>query len=148
MAQETFKATAKYTGEGLAVETESRGFKLILDEPKELGGTNKGMNPVEVLLCGLGACQTIVAKAFAPKFGIDLRGFWIELEGDLDTRGFKGKAGVKPGFSEIRYKMHMATDAAPEKVEEFAAFIEKTCPVGDTIATPVPMVSTGVVIEN
>lgn len=65
MAIETFKAVSRKLPEGLAVESEVRGFKIILDEPKELGGTNKGMNPVEALLCALGSCQTIVAAAFA-----------------------------------------------------------------------------------
>ena len=32
---------------------ETRGFKLILDEPKSLGGTNQGPNPVEYELAAL-----------------------------------------------------------------------------------------------
>lgn len=56
MAVETFKAVSKKLPEGLAVESEVRGFKMVLDEPKEMGGTNKGMNPVEALLCALGSC--------------------------------------------------------------------------------------------
>jgi len=147
MAIETFKAVSRKLPEGLAVESEVRGFKIILDEPKELGGTNKGMNPVEALLCALGSCQTIVASAFAKAKGIDLQGFWVELEGDLDTDGFMGKADVRPGFQEIRFKMHIKTDAPKEKVEEFAKFIENTCPVGDSLANPVKLVLSDVIVE-
>ncbi|ABY91553.1 OsmC family protein [Thermoanaerobacter brockii subsp. lactiethylicus] len=147
MAIETFKAVSRKLPEGLAVESEVRGFKIILDEPKELGGTNKGMNPVEALLCALGSCQTIVAAAFAQAKGINLQGFWVELEGDLDTDGFMGKAGVRPGFQEIRFKMHIKTDAPKEKVEEFAKFIENTCPVGDSLANPVKLVLSDVIVE-
>jgi uncharacterized OsmC-like protein len=31
-------------------EIETRGFKLIVDEPAELGGTNQAPNPVEYIL--------------------------------------------------------------------------------------------------
>ncbi|MEB4781503.1 hypothetical protein P5G60_07075 [Paenibacillus jamilae] len=61
----TFKASAKKLPEGLQVETNSnsRGFKILIDEPEDMGGTDKGINPVETLLCALGACQSIVASA-------------------------------------------------------------------------------------
>ncbi|WKV09621.1 OsmC family protein [Thermoanaerobacterium sp. CMT5567-10] len=147
MAIETFKAVSRKLPEGLAVESEVRGFKMLLDEPKELGGTNKGMNPVEALLCALGSCQTIVASAFAKAKGINLQDFWVELEGDIDLDGFMGKSDVRPGFQEIRFKMHVKTDASKEKVEEFAKFIEKTCPVGDSLANPVKLVLSDVVVE-
>lgn len=59
-----------------------------------------------------------------------------------------GKSDVRPGFSEIRYTFHIETNAPSEKVEEFKKFIEAHCPVGDTIANLVSLVSTGVVIEK
>lgn len=34
----TFKATAKKLPNGMQVETNSRGFKIIMDEPEDLGG--------------------------------------------------------------------------------------------------------------
>jgi uncharacterized OsmC-like protein len=141
----TFKATASKK-EGLAVETDARGFKIILDEPEDLGGTNRGMNPVEVLLCGLGACQTIVASAFAGEFGIDLQDFKVELEGDLDTDGFMGLSDVRPGYSHIRYNMHIKSDSPEEKIKEFVEFIESRCPVGDCLGKEVRLEKTNVTI--
>lgn len=141
----TFKASAKKLPEGLQVETESRGFKIVMDEPEELGGTNAAMNPVEALLCALGACQTIVASAFAQAKGFKFEEYHVELEGDLDPDGFMGLADVRPGFQEIRFTMHFKTDESQEKAEEFAEFIEKTCPVGDCIGNGVKLVKSGVV---
>ncbi|MDD3840457.1 MAG: OsmC family protein [Clostridia bacterium] len=148
MAKVTYKATSRKLGQGMAVESKARNFTVRLDEPKNLGGTDTGMNPVEMVLCALGACQTIVASAFAPNHGIDLKDFWVELEGDLDSDGFTGKSDVRPGFLEIRYKMHFDTTSPQEKVKEFAKFIESHCPVGDTVANPVKVVCSGVVVEN
>lgn len=141
----TFKATAKKLPEGMQVETNSRGFKIIMDEPEDLGGTNVAMNPVEALLCALGACQTIVASAFAAAHDFTFEDFHVEVEGDLDPDGFMGLADVRNGFQEIRTVMHFKTNESQEKTEAFAEFIEKTCPVGDCLENGVKLVKAGVV---
>ncbi|WP_217587463.1 OsmC family protein [Lentibacillus saliphilus] len=141
----TFKAVTKKLPEGLQVECNSRGFKILADEPKELGGTDKAMNPVEIVLCALGACQSIVASAFAQAHNFSYEEFHVELEGDLDPDGFMGLADVRTGFQEIRFTMHFKTDESQEKAEAFAEFIEKTCPVGDCLANGVKLVQSGVV---
>lgn len=141
----TFKATAKKLPEGLQVETAARGFKIMMDEPEDLGGTDTAMNPVEAVLCALGACQSIVAAAFAEAQDFHYEEFSVELEGDLDPDGFMGLADVRNGFQEIRFTMHFKTKESQEKAEAFADFIEKTCPVGDCLANGVKLVRAGVV---
>lgn len=143
----TFKASAKKCPSGLQVETDARGFKFILDEPEDLGGSNTGMNPVEAILCSLGACQTIVASAFAEAQGFSFEELHIELEGDLDPDGFMGLADVRNGFQEIRFTVHFKTKESQEKAEAFADFIEKRCPVGDCLTNGVKLVRAGVVRE-
>ena len=146
--KETFKAVARKTATGLQVESEARTFKIIMDEPEELGGSNTGMNPVEALLCTLGSCQTIVAFAFAEAYGIKLDGFHVEIEGDSDPDGFMGIAeGVRNGFQEIRYSMHFKSEASQEELEGFANFIESKCPVADCLQNGVPLKLTKVVVE-
>ncbi|TNJ64645.1 OsmC family protein [Paenibacillus hemerocallicola] len=147
MAVETFKATA-HLQEGVVVKVRSRNFELTIDEPKSLGGTDTGMNPVEAVLGALGACQSIVARVYARKFNVRLDDFWVELEGDLDLDGFFNKSDVRKGYSDIRYTFHIKTDAPREQVEAFIEFLERTCPVGDTIANPVNLKLNGIVIEN
>ncbi|WP_189014561.1 OsmC family protein [Paenibacillus marchantiophytorum] len=147
MAITTFKATA-HLQEGVVVKVSSRNFEFTIDEPKSLGGTDTGMNPVEALLGSLGACQSIVARVYAKKFDINLEDFRVEIEGDLDLDGFFKKSDVRPGYSDIRYTFHIKTDAPKERVEEFVKFLEETCPVGDTIANLVNLKLNGIVIEN
>ena len=115
---QTVKATARKLPNGMQVETSSRNFKVIIDEPKNAGGTDVGMTPVEALLGALGACQSIVAAAFAKAHNFTFEEFHVELEGDIDTDGFMGKADVRPGFQEIRFTMHFKTDESQEKAEE------------------------------
>ncbi|MGN7403121.1 OsmC family protein [Cytobacillus praedii] len=146
MPMTTFHATA-HLQQGVQVKAKSRNFEIIIDEPKELGGTDTGMNPVELTLSALGACQAIVARVYARKFKIEFDDLWIDVEGDLDTDGFLNKSDVRRGYSDIRFNIHIATDAPREKVEEFVAFIEKTCPVGDTIANPVNLKLNEIILE-
>ncbi|MDQ0091521.1 putative OsmC-like protein [Paenibacillus anaericanus] len=146
-AVQTFKATA-HLQDGVQVKTSSRHFELTIDEPKSLGGTDTGMNPVEVLLASLGACQSIVARVYAPKFGVKLDDFQVDVEGDLDLDGFFNKSDVRPGYSDIRYTFRIKTDSPKEKVEEFVHFLESKCPVGDTIANPVNLKLANIIIEN
>ncbi|WP_336784707.1 OsmC family protein [Paenibacillus sp. MMO-177] len=146
-AVQTFKATA-HLQEGVKVKTSSRNFEIIIDEPQSLGGTDTGMNPVEVLLASLGACQSIVARVYAPKFGIKLDDFQVEVEGDIDLDGFFNRSEIRPGYSDIRYTFRIKTDSPKAKVEEFVKFLESKCPVGDTLANPVNLKLVNVVIEN
>jgi len=147
MALATFKAISKSL-DGLAVENTVRDFKVIMDEPPSLGGADTGMNPVEGLLAALGSCQVIVANAFAKANGVDLQDFWVELEGDLDPDGFlMGKPGVRNGFQEIRFTMHIKSNSPAEKVEEFQKFIESRCPVGDTLVKGTNIVSNKIVLN-
>jgi len=149
MAVTTYKAVSRNLPGGLAVESESRGFKMIIDEPPSMGGTDTGMSPVEALLVSLGSCQCIVAAAFAQSQGIDLKGFWVEVEGDLDPVGFMtGDPNVRPGYQEIRFKMHINTDAPQNKVEAFQHFIESRCPVGDSLGKGVSLKPEAIVIER
>jgi len=146
-AVQTFKATA-HLQDGVKVKTTSRNFELIIDEPTSLGGTDTGMNPVEALLASLGACQSIVARIYAPKFGVKLDDFYVEVEGDIDLDGFFNKSDVRPGYSDIRYSFHIKTNSPREKVEEFVHFLESKCPVGDTLANPVNLKLVNIIIEG
>lgn len=146
-AVQTIKASA-HLQEGVKVITSARNFEIIIDEPKTLGGTDTGMNPIEVLLASLGACQSIVARVYAPKFGVKLDDFRVDVEGDIDLDGFFNRTEVRPGYSDIRYTFHIKTDSPKEKVEEFVKFLESKCPVGDTIANPVNLKLENIIIEN
>ena len=143
-----FKARSRKTETGLQVESESRGFKLIMDEPRALGGTDSGMNPIEALLCALGSCQSIVVAAFAKAQNFKYEEFHVELEGDLDPDGFLGRSDVKKGLQEIRFTMHFKTEESQESCERFADFVQSTCPVENTLLSDVKILRTAVVKDE
>lgn len=133
MSIEISKATAHLL-DGVKVESTSRGFKMILDEPIEEGGTDSAMNPVEALLCALGSCQSIVAKMVAENMGIEIEDLKVELEGDLDPAGYQGDINVRPGLQNIRSKFIIKSNASEEEIQQLVAVAEQFCPVGDTVS--------------
>ncbi|MEQ4924574.1 OsmC family protein [Proteus hauseri] len=133
---------------GLQMQCASRQFQLLLDEPASLGGKDSAMNPVEALLGTLGACKGIVAKSFARMHRINLKDIRIEVTGELDTDGFTGKnKDAKIGFSKITTHFFIQADNSEEEIAAFIAFIERTCPVFDTIKNP-PVCETSYRLEN
>src|SRR5690625_1470516 len=122
MAETVFKASA-HLQEGVQVKVRSRDFEIIVDEPESLGGTDTGMNPVEMVLCALGACQAIVASVFAKQHDMTFSDFRVELEEDLDNDGFLGKFDVIKDYIEIRYNINIETDIHIEKDEKFVDLI-------------------------
>lgn len=144
---QTVKASAKKLPEGMQVEVESHGFKFLLDESPEKGGTGKGPNPSEVMLASFAACQTMVAVMLAGKMRIDLQGYHAEVEGDYDPEALAGRSDNRKGAMEIRFTMHFKSDAPREKLEKLAEMIEEYCPVRDTLANGTRMVRSGIVVE-
>ena len=147
MAIEVFKSTTNLK-QGLQVEVVSGKHSFLLDEPPALGGTDTGMNPVEALLGSMGACMCIVARSFAKMHKIDLQDFKIDLDGELDPDGFMGKnKEAKIGFSKITMKIHIKSNSSKEDLDNFIKFVEKTCPVCDTVINTPEMI-TEVTIEK
>ena len=129
---ETMKAEIASTGTGLQVKGSCRGFELTFDEPKESGGTDTSVNPVEL---------------FARMQDVPPDGVRVEVEGDLDPDGFTGKApDVRNGLQEVRFSMHLkSSDEAAARA--LAALVEERCPVSDCLKAPVPVVCAEVVVE-
>lgn len=148
MARVTYRATSKRL-QGLAVENIVRNYKVTIDQPRSAGGTDTGMTPTEAMLAALGSCQVIVATAFAKQHDIAIEDIWVEVEGDMDTDGYmKGKTGVRSGFEEVRFTMHVKSNASQTKLDKFQKFIETRCPITDTIKAGTRVVAEKVINEK
>ena len=137
----TFRAATRLD-RGLTTRARIRKFNLTIDEPAELGGGNEGPNPVEVFLAAFGTCQEIVYAVYAAAHGVRLERLEIDVEGDLDPRGFFGVADVTPGLSAVRFRVRIESAAAPERIAELVDLVSRRCPVLDILQRPVPVSGT------
>jgi len=96
---------------------------------------------VEMVLGAYGCCLITGYVAQAGLRGIDLQGVDIDVEGDLDLRGFFGLSeDVPPGYTEVRAKVNLnAPGASPEQIQQLHQAVVKTSPVGNIISAPVKL---------
>lgn len=132
----TYKAQTKWL-KGTKAETKIREFKVIVDEPLELKGTNTAPNPVELLLTALGGCVALTYHGYAKRFEVDIEDLIVSLEGDMIPGGWVDKAGrERRSFKQIRYEVQIKTKATEEKVLQLQKLVEEKCPVSDMLINP------------
>lgn len=118
------------------LQPHARPFELECGEPPVLLGADRGANPVEHLLNALAGCLTTTMAYHAAARGIEIGAIESELEGDLDLRGFLGiSKEVRKGYREVRVKMRVKSEAAPDALRELAQY----SPVFDVVSNSLPV---------
>lgn len=138
-AKATFTSSSRL-GEGFRSTAKLREHTITIDEPEALGGTDAGPNPVELILAALGSCQEITYRAYAAALDIPLKEVRVEIEGDIDLRGFFAvDESVRPGYGAIRGTVHLVSDASAEDIAKLREIVNSHCPVLDIMSNPVPV---------
>ncbi len=96
----------------------SRDFSWVIDEPRQLLGTNHAPNPQEYLLSGLGACIMVGFTVGASVMEIQLEALKVTVTGKLNLAGFLGIDDKAPvPFTRIDYCIEVAGDGTAEQFE-------------------------------
>ena len=128
--------------QGANFKTECRAGKhlIIIDQPANAGGTDEGPTPLDVQLMALGGCIASIGRIVAMQRHLDIRGFVVLLEGELDTDGLLGKPSNKrAGFSAITACVKIDSDITQEEQQKLLNEIEKRCPVSDNLQNTTPI---------
>lgn len=136
MAEKTYVVKAKKGSEEFVTVT-ARNHNIIIDEPVEQGGTDTGMNPVEMLLGSISACLTLTINIYAEAMGVKVKNTEVTVEGDIDSAGMKGSARVRPGYRKIRVTVEAETVVAPEMFQQVVDLAMIRCPVEDSVKNAV-----------
>ncbi len=119
-----------------------RSFKIQIDEPCELGGTNRYANPQEYLLAATNACQMVGYAAVAAMMGVELTKLELETTGDIDLRGFLDiDRSVPAGYTELHTTVRIAGSGTPEQFAKIREIVERTSPNYYNMTRPVPITS-------
>lgn len=116
----------------------TRDFDVIVDQPENMGSTNQGPRPSELLLAALAACHEVTYRLYADAMDIDLKSVAVSVTGVSDARGFFNvEEGIAAGFSEVYGEINIESDASDEDIERLRQMVNLHCPVLDDLRKPV-----------
>ena len=140
--QVAFSTVSTLTGT-TRVDVRTGRHSFTVDEPWSLGGGGEAASPVQYALAALGSCQAITYRFWAELLGIRFDKLTVQVDGDLDLRGFLGVGdGVRPGVQDVRIQVDIAGPEPAERYQELAAAVSEHCPVLDLFENPVPVTCT------
>ena len=127
-------------------EQVQRRFSIDIDEPCELGGSNRFANPQEHLLAALNACMMVGYVAQCAAHGITLESLKIETDGEIDLRGFLGiDPAVPAGYESLRYTVRIKGSGTREEFTKIHEAAMATSPNIYSLSRPVTLKPTLVV---
>lgn len=112
------KATIKKDNYETLIEAGRR--RMIADEPVDEGGTDLGMNPIELICSSLASCVSITLRMYADRKQINLDEVQVEVDFDKESGGFQKNIKLFGNLS----------DGDIEKLKEIA----EKCPVNKILS--------------
>lgn len=133
--------------DGARARTTARSFVIDTDEPTPLGGTDRAIDPMELILASVGTCLSIGWVTHAAQRGVEFRDLRIEVTGDYDLNGYLGlDESVRPGFTGISYSVHVDTDADAAVLDEILEAAQAGSPMVDNVINRTSL--TGAVVRS
>ena len=148
MAKATFSVKSQWNGGFSVTSTASKGFriggqniernteyKMQHDFPNQMSGEGRGPTVYESCMGSLAACLTQTIVAHATSRGIQIDSIDIDVEGDVDLRGFTGiSTDVRPGAQQFRVNMNIKSNtASKEQINELREIGKRFSPAFDTL---------------
>jgi uncharacterized OsmC-like protein len=136
----TLKAKGTIDDANIACKVETGRMLAIAGLHPATGGSGLELCSGDMLLEALVACAGVTLKAVSTALDISLKSAAISAEGDLDFRGTLGVAkDAAVGFSQIRLRFDLDTDAAQDKLDHLLKLTERYCVVYQTIKNGPPV---------
>jgi uncharacterized OsmC-like protein len=119
----------------MRMKIKSGKFEMIIDEPENMGGTNEGPSPIQVLLMSLAGCINITGNQVARQRGMKLNGMKLKIDGNMNPCTFIGCSfEERAGFQNIKLSVEADFEnATKEEIDSWLKETEERCPVTDNI---------------
>ena len=118
----------------------ARHFKLVVDEPEELGGTDEAANPVEYILAGLAGCINVVGHLVAKELGFVISKLNIDISGEINPDKLLGiSTHERAGFQSIQINLNPETEADIVTLSQWLKIVEDRYPVKDNLRNETPV---------
>ena len=136
-ARVTLRAEGSLDETSIACKLETGRALAVAGLHPATGGSGLELCSGDMLLEALVACAGVTLKAVATALGLTLRAGRVSAEGDLDFRGTLGvDKHASVGFTDIRLKIALDTDATPDQIDTLLRLTERYCVVLQTLRRP------------
>ena len=102
-----------------------RDHVLITDEKQ----TDTGPTPLEMALSSLLGCEGVIINRCAEAMNFAYTAVDLEADGEVDQRGSRGVAGVRPYFNWVKMRIRVHTDEPSARFNRLTKNVEFRCPV-------------------
>ena len=103
-----------------------RGHEVVTDE---VDGGDTGPTPLETTLAALVGCEGVIVNRVAEAMGFAYERVEIEADGEVDKRGSRGVAGVRPHFNWVELRIRVVSPEPPDRLRTLQRNVEARCPV-------------------
>ena len=111
----------------------SRDLTLTMDEPKDRGGTNLGLMPLETMMAGLIGCTNVVSHKIAKANGIEIEDMSVRAEVTVNSSGTRLVKEVDVPFPEVRLFIEFTTVSDRVAVEILKRDLRRYCAVSKVL---------------
>ncbi len=115
---------------------QSHDHRLIADEPRAVGGEDRGPAPYDLVMAGLGACTAMTLRMYADRKGWPLESVTVRIDHDrvhaVDCQACEAHGGIQSRFTR---RVAVTGDLPPEARARLIEIAEK-CPVHRLLAAP------------
>jgi putative redox protein len=104
------------------------GNTIHMDASPDIGGTNKGMRPMQLLLAAMGGCSSVDVISILRKQKQELKDLKITVTGERE------KDTVPALYTEVHVHFKLYGDLDKDKVQKAVSLsVEKYCSVAKTL---------------
>ena len=125
---------------GVTCEIEDGAWKLVADESVGDGGAGLGPDPGVFGRAALGSCLAMGYVQWAALMDVPIESVEVVVEADYDARGMFGvDDSVSPGWTALRYTVHISSPADAQRVRELVAVADRHSPLLDDFRRAIPV---------
>jgi putative redox protein len=129
----THLVTTTFKG-GMAFEAQQEDQIVRMDSAVEVGGTNSGFRPKQLLLASLAGCTGMDVESLLVKMRVEHTDFTMQIEGDLSDEHPKQYTEIRLTYSikvsaEDHEKVEKAITLSQDRYCGVSAMLKNVCPV-------------------
>ena len=110
-----------------------RDLTLTMDEPKDRGGTNLGLMPLETMMAGLIGCTNVVSHKIAKANAIDIQNMSVRAEVTVNSSGTRLVEEIDVPFPKVRLFIEFKTTSDAAAVAVLKRDLRRYCAVSKVL---------------